>query len=49
MNLCYAQSGGVTAVINVTATAVLSESRKTPKINRAFAAKTAFLEFCKKN
>ena len=35
--------GGVTAVINVTATAVLSESRKTPKINRAFAAKNGIL------
>ena len=43
MNLCYAQSGGVTAVINATAAAVLSEARKTPKINRVLAAKNGIL------
>ncbi|MGU9950928.1 MAG: 6-phosphofructokinase [Gammaproteobacteria bacterium WSBS_2016_MAG_OTU1] len=42
-NLCYAQSGGVTAVINTTAAAVINAADKNPNIGRVFAAKNGIL------
>ena len=42
-NLCYAQSGGVTAVINVTAAAVLQTAMRSPAIGRVYAAKNGIL------
>ena len=42
-NLCYAQSGGVTAVINATAAAVLDAADANANIGRVFAAKNGIL------
>ena len=42
-NLLYAQSGGVTAVINTTAAAVIETARKQKKIGRVLAAKNGIL------
>lgn len=42
-NLCYAQSGGVTAVINVSAAAVIDAARKNPAIGKVYAAKNGIL------
>jgi len=42
-NLLYAQSGGVTAVINATAAAVIETARKQKKIGRVLAAKNGIL------
>lgn len=42
-NLLYAQSGGVTAVINATAAAVIETARKQRKIGRVLAAKNGIL------
>ena len=42
-NLCYAQSGGVTAVINTSAAAVISAAAAEPAIGRVFAAKNGVL------
>ncbi|MBE8158450.1 MAG: diphosphate--fructose-6-phosphate 1-phosphotransferase, partial [Betaproteobacteria bacterium] len=42
-NLCYAQSGGVTAVINTTAAAVIAAAAAEPAVGRVFAAKNGVL------
>ncbi|MGI9306348.1 MAG: 6-phosphofructokinase [Gammaproteobacteria bacterium] len=42
-NLCYAQSGGVTAVINTSAAAVISAASAHSQIGRVFAAKNGIL------
>ena len=42
-NLCYAQSGGVTAVINESAAAAIAAATAEPKIGRVFAAKNGVL------
>ncbi len=42
-NAFYAQSGGVTSVINASASAVILESRKSQKIGKVFAAKNGIL------
>ncbi len=38
-NAIYAQSGGVTSVINTTACAVIQTARKSKKINKVYAGK----------
>ena len=38
-NAIYAQSGGVTSVINTTACAVIETARKSKKINKLYAGK----------
>ena len=38
-NAIYAQSGGVTSVINTTACAVIQAARKSKKINKVYAGK----------
>jgi ATP-dependent phosphofructokinase / diphosphate-dependent phosphofructokinase len=44
MNACYAQSGGMTAVINITACAVIEASQLYPeRIGKVFAAKNGIL------
>ena len=43
LNVLYAQSGGVTAVINATAAAVIEAGRKSNKINKVLAAKNGIL------
>ena len=42
-NLCYAQSGGVTAVINATARGVFSAARRDPKVGKILAARNGIL------
>ncbi|MGI9296346.1 MAG: 6-phosphofructokinase [Gammaproteobacteria bacterium] len=42
-NLCYAQSGGVTAVINVSAAAVLDAADADPRIGKVYAARNGIL------
>ncbi|MDC1149908.1 6-phosphofructokinase [Gammaproteobacteria bacterium] len=42
-NALYAQSGGVTAVINATAGALILEARKSNKIGKVYAAKNGIL------
>ena len=42
-NAFYAQSGGVTSVINASASAVILEARKSKKIGKVYAAKTGIL------
>ncbi len=42
-NALYAQSGGVTSVINVSASAVILEARKSSKIGKVFAGKNGIL------
>ena len=42
-NVLYAQSGGVTAVINATAAGVIEAGRKSKKIGKIFAAKNGIL------
>ena len=42
-NALYAQSGGVTAVINATAGALILEARKNKNIGKVFAAKNGIL------
>ena len=42
-NVLYAQSGGVTAVINATAAGVIEAGRKSSKINKILAAKNGIL------
>ena len=43
-NAFYAQSGGVTSVINATAAAVIQEARKFPnQINKVYAGKNGIL------
>ena len=42
-NAFYAQSGGVTSVINASASAVILEARKSHKIGKVFAAKNGIL------
>lgn len=42
-NLCYAQSGGVTAVINATAAAIISEAKAQPRIGKVYAGKNGIL------
>ena len=48
-NALYAQSGGVTAVINATAGALILEAKKSKKIGKVFAAKTVFLAHLEKS
>lgn len=43
INLCYAQSGGVTAVINASACAVLDAADAHPDIGKVYAAKNGIL------
>ena len=43
INLCYAQSGGVTAVINVSAAAVLDAADAHPGVGKVYAAKNGIL------
>ena len=46
-NAFYAQSGGVTSVINATAAAVIQEARKFPnQINKVYAGKMEYLGHC---
>ena len=42
-NVLYAQSGGVTAVINATAAGVIEAGRNSKKIGKIFAAKNGIL------
>ncbi|URQ67957.1 6-phosphofructokinase [SAR86 cluster bacterium] len=42
-NAIYAQSGGVTSVINATAAAVIEASRKSKKINKLYAGKNGII------
>ena len=42
-NVLYAQSGGVTSVINATAAGVLEAGRKSKRIGKIFAAKNGIL------
>ena len=42
-NAIYAQSGGVTSVINATASAVIESSRKSKKINKLYAGKDGII------
>ena len=42
-NAIYAQSGGVTSVINATAAAVIETSRKSKKINKLYAGKDGII------
>ena len=42
-NAFYAQSGGVTSVINASASAVILEARKSKKIGKVYAAKNGIL------
>ena len=42
-NLLYAQSGGVTAVINATASAVIETARLSPSIGKVFAGRNGIL------
>jgi len=42
-NAIYAQSGGVTSVINATASAVIETSRKSKKINKLYAGKDGII------
>ena len=42
-NASYAQSGGVTSVINATASAVIETSRKSKKINKLYAGKDGII------
>ncbi len=42
-NAIYAQSGGVTSVINATASAVIESSRKSKKINKLYAGKNGII------
>ena len=42
-NAIYAQSGGVTSVINATASAVIETSRKSKKINKLYAGKNGII------
>ena len=42
-NVLYAQSGGVTAVINATAAGVIETGRKSKRIGKIFAAKNGIL------
>ena len=42
-NVLYAQSGGVTAVINATAAGVIEAGRKSSKIDKILAAKNGIL------
>ena len=48
-NALYAQSGGVTSVINVSASAVILEARKSSKIGKVFAGKNGILGDSEKN
>ena len=42
-NAFYAQSGGVTSVINASASAVIIESKKYPEIGKVYAGKNGIL------
>jgi 6-phosphofructokinase len=42
-NAFYAQSGGVTSVINASASAVILEARKSTKIGKIYAGKNGIL------
>ena len=42
-NICYAQSGGVTAVINATAGAILTAARKSSAVDKVYAGKNGIL------
>lgn len=42
-NICYAQSGGVTAVINATAAAIIKEAKRVRGVGRVYAAKNGIL------
>ena len=42
-NLCYAQSGGVTAVINATAAGVFAAARRAPQVGKILAARNGIL------
>ena len=42
-NAFYAQSGGVTSVINASASAVILEAKKYPQIGKVFAGKNGIL------
>ena len=49
-NLFYAQSGGVTSVINATAAAVIQEAKKFPnQINKVYAGKNGILGALREN
>ncbi len=43
LNLCYAQSGGVTPVINATAAGVIETARESGSVDRVFCAKDGIL------
>ena len=42
-NLCYAQSGGVTAVINATAAGVFAAAKRAPQVDKILAARNGIL------
>ena len=42
-NAFYAQSGGVTSVINASASAVILEAKKSAKIGKVYAGKNGIL------
>ena len=42
-NAFYAQSGGVTSVINASASAVILRSKENPQIGKVFAGKNGIL------
>ena len=42
-NICYAQSGGVTAVINATAAAIIREAKRHPAVDRVYAGRNGIL------
>ena len=48
-NICYAQSGGVTAVINASAGAVIRTARKTAAAGNLYAAKNGILGILEEN
>ena len=48
-NAFYAQSGGVTSVINASASAVILEARKSKKLEKSMLLKMESLELLGKN
>ena len=48
-NAFYAQSGGVTSVINATAYGVIDEARKSNKIGKIYAGKNGILGALREN
>ena len=47
-NVLYAQSGGVTSVINATAAAVIETANKSKRINKVYAGQNGIVGILKK-